>query len=62
MVKEKINLMYKDLVALLGELHLQQHSINAKIDSIKSKIEALDSLVPTLEKIESEINKGVKND
>jgi hypothetical protein len=51
--KEYCNNLYRDLIAHLGELYLQQNLLTKQIESILAKLELLNALSPELQKLEA---------
>jgi len=48
-MRELVNIIYKDLVARLGELHLKEQEVLSEVEALKAQIRLLDGILPRLE-------------
>lgn len=53
--QKRINEIYRDLLAKLGELGIQKELIEKDMDAIKGRIEGLNIVAPEMQKIEKEL-------
>jgi uncharacterized protein involved in exopolysaccharide biosynthesis len=58
--QKRVNEIYRDLVAKIGELSIQKEIIEKELNSLRGRIEGLNVLAPEMAKIEQELTKENK--